>query len=71
MEDVKVFTRFLRLAQKNFRNERSIKFYAEKLGITPKELSRVIWDTSDSTLPEWLDVMERIQVENHSYMASV
>jgi hypothetical protein len=65
MKDIKVFMRFLKLAQRYFENERGIAFYAGKLGITPDELSRIIWDTSDCTLPEWLDVMEKIYVEKH------
>ncbi len=66
MKDVKVFMGFLKLAQRYFKNERGVTFYAGKLGITPDELSRIIWDTSDSTLPEWLDVMERIDVEKQA-----
>lgn len=65
MDDVKIFVRFLSLVQKNFRNERGIEFYAGKLGLASEELSRVIWDTSSSTLPEWLDVVERIKAEAH------
>lgn len=64
MKDVKIFMEFLKLAQMYFKKERSISFYAGKLGLSPDELSRIIWDTSDSTLPEWLDVMERVDVEN-------
>ncbi len=63
-KDVKVFVEFLRLAQKNCQNRRSIDFYAEKLQITSEELSRIIWDASDSTLSEWLDVMEQINTGN-------
>ncbi len=70
MEDVRIFVRFLRLAQKNFRNEWSLEFYAGKLELAPKELSRIIWDTSSSTLPEWLDVLKRIDMESHSYHAA-
>ncbi len=63
MEDVKLFIKFLKLAQRNFKNERSINFYAEKLGVTSEELSRVIWDTSDSSLSEWMDVLEKLEAE--------
>jgi hypothetical protein len=58
MKDTRIFISFLKLAQKHFRSERSVAFYADKLGIAPDELSRIIWDASDSTLFEWLDVME-------------
>ncbi len=58
MKDINILKEFLKLAQKYFRRERSVEFYACKLGISPEELSRIIWNTSDSTLSEWLAVME-------------
>lgn len=46
---------FLRLAQKNFRQHRFLPFYAEKMKITPKHLSRTIKQRTGLTATDWLD----------------
>lgn len=61
MEDAKIFVRFLRLAQKNFNDEREIDFYTVRLGITPDDLTRIIWETSESCFPEWLEIMQKVE----------
>ncbi len=60
MKDVRIFVRFLLLAQKNFAEEQNTDFYAGKLGITTDELLRIIRDTSENTLSGWLKVMSNI-----------
>ncbi len=59
MEEARIFVKFLRLVQEKFKDEHDVDFYAVRLGITPDELTRIIWETSESTLPEWLDIMEK------------
>ncbi len=59
MEDMKLFIRFLKSVQKNFKDERRIEFYAGELGIGPEDLTRIIKESSDSSLPEWIEVMEK------------
>lgn len=41
-----VYNRFLELVEKNFMRERDIKFYADKLCLTPKYLSQIIYKES-------------------------
>lgn len=46
---------FLKLAQENFKKERFLDFYANKLQITTKHLSRTIKAETGYTACEWLD----------------
>lgn len=47
--------RFLRLVQEHFRRERFLDFYAEKLEITPKHLSRTVKKQTGYTAVEWIE----------------
>lgn len=47
--------KFVRLVQENFRKERFLDFYAEKLEITPKHLSRTIRTHTGFTAVEWIN----------------
>lgn len=46
---------FLALVQENFRKERFLDFYASKLEITPKHLSRTIKKQTGFTAVEWIE----------------
>lgn len=46
---------FLALVQENFRKERFLDFYANKLEITPKHLSRTIKKQTGQTAVEWIE----------------
>lgn len=46
--------RFLILLQDNFRRERFLDFYADKLGITPKHLSRMVKAQTGLSPVEWI-----------------
>ncbi|MBE6214182.1 MAG: helix-turn-helix domain-containing protein [Rikenellaceae bacterium] len=46
---------FLALVKDNFRRERQLQFYADKLCITPRYLSRVVKETSNSSAAEWIE----------------
>ena len=50
-----LFDQFMRMLSDNYRKERSVNFYAEKLFLTPKHLSSVIKDISGKTAGEWID----------------
>ncbi len=45
---------FLALARENFRTERFLDFYASKLGITPKHLSRTIRTKKGVSAVDWI-----------------
>jgi AraC-like DNA-binding protein len=47
--------RFMKLVQENFREQRDIGFYADKLCLTPKYLSKILKDNSGSSASEWID----------------
>lgn len=50
-----MFEQFMKLAAENHRNCRTMKFYADRLCVTPKYLSKVIKDVSGKSGPQWLD----------------
>ncbi|MBO4741360.1 MAG: AraC family transcriptional regulator [Bacteroidales bacterium] len=51
----RVFERFLQCVSKNYKSERSIKFYAQEIGITPKYLSQLCFQVSGRHAGDWID----------------
>ena len=47
--------KFLSLAQANYKQERGMEFYADKLFLTPKHLSKVMKETTGKSANEWID----------------
>jgi AraC-like DNA-binding protein len=47
--------KFMNLVQANFREQREIKFYADRLCLTPKYLSKIIKDKSGVSANDWID----------------
>jgi AraC-like DNA-binding protein len=47
--------RFIKLVEENFREQRDIGFYADRLCLTPKYLSKVIKESSGALAGEWID----------------
>ena len=50
-----IFQRFIGEVEKHYRKERSVKFYADVLCISPKYLSTVIYKISQQLAGEWID----------------
>lgn len=50
-----LFMRFIDLVENLYRKERSVAFYADRLGVSPKHLSAVIKGASGRTAGEWID----------------
>ena len=50
-----LFSQFMRVVRENYRHERSVTFYADKLCLTPKHLSNVIKEVSGHSAGEWID----------------
>ncbi|MDE7115946.1 MAG: helix-turn-helix domain-containing protein, partial [Muribaculaceae bacterium] len=46
---------FLILAQQNFKHQRFLDFYAQKLEVTPKHLSRTLKSQTGYTAVEWIE----------------
>jgi len=65
-----LFTNFLTLVEKHFREERRVSWYAEQLNISPKYLSEMVKQASRRTPNEWIDnyvVLElRLLLKNSS-----
>ena len=47
--------KFLHLVQTHHKEERGLKFYANKLNVTPKHLSKVIKENSGKPANDWID----------------
>lgn len=60
-----LFADFFRLLTSNYKQQRSIGFYAEQLCITPRYLSRVVKEVSGRSAAEWIDdfVIAEIQYQ--------
>ncbi|SDG19441.1 helix-turn-helix domain-containing protein [Epilithonimonas hungarica] len=52
-----IHMRFMALLFENYRTERSVRFYADKLFLTPKHFAKVIKETSGKPVLEWIDEM--------------
>ena len=60
MEDMKfannrLLDKFMTLVQQNFKSERFLEFYADKLEITPKHLSRTVKALTGFTAVDWIE----------------
>lgn len=47
--------RFFQMVRENYRTERTVSFYADKLCITPKYLSQAVKDATGKPALEWID----------------
>jgi AraC-like DNA-binding protein len=63
-----VFDKFLHLVQKQFKEQRGLEYYADKLCITPKHLAKVIKSVSNKAPNEWID--EYVILEAKALMKS-
>ncbi len=50
-----LFKEFIELVVANYREQRSVGFYADRLSVTPKHLSSVVKSTSHRKATEWID----------------
>lgn len=60
--------KFLTLVQDNYKRQRGLEFYADKLCITPKHLSKVIKDTTGKSANNWID--EHVILEARALLKS-
>ena len=52
-----IFFKFFQLLKENFRNRHEIRYYSNKLGITPEYLSRIVKKLTGKTVMHFLDRM--------------
>ena len=50
-----IFQRFLSLLFKYYKKERTIRFYAGKLCLTPSHLTKIIKEASKKSVSNWID----------------
>lgn len=58
------FHSFMQEVQQHFHEERSLKFYASKLHLTPKYLTTIIKQVSNKTASEWIDEYVIMEAKN-------
>ncbi len=59
-----VLDQFLRLVTEYHNTQRNVTFYAEKLCLTPKYLSKIIKSVSGRSAPEWIDSFVILEAKN-------
>ena len=59
-----LFDRFLRLVSEYHTSERGMAFYANKLGLTPKYLSKLVKQFSGRSGPDWIDSFVILEAKN-------
>ncbi len=59
-----VFNGFISLVSEFHTQERGVAFYAEKLCLTPKYLSRLVKSASGKSAPEWIDTYIILEAKN-------
>lgn len=59
-----VFDQFIKLVSQHYTKHRNVGFYADKLCLTPKYLSKLIKDASGRSAPEWIDSYVILEAKN-------
>ena len=59
-----VFEEFLKLVSEYHDTERGVAFYAEKLCLTPKYVSKLVKETSGRSAPDWIDSFVILEAKN-------
>lgn len=63
-----LLSRFIELLESNFTSQRTVKFYADRLCVTPKHLSAVVKESSGKTASDWID--QRVILEAKQLLRS-
>ena len=59
-----VFEQFIKLVSEYHTQYRNVGFYADKLCLTPKYLSRIIKDATGRSAPDWIDAYVILEAKN-------
>lgn len=62
MKAFDVFERFVRLVERNFRENRNVGWYSEQLGLSSKSLLEMVKRVSNRTPNEWLDLYTSLEI---------
>lgn len=55
---------FLKLVAEHHNSERKVTFYADKMCLTPKYLSKLIKNATGRSAPEWIDAFVILEIKN-------
>lgn len=58
------FKQLVSLLHEHYRTERSVEFYADKMNLTPKHLSRVVRNYSGKSVHQWIDEFVVLEIKN-------
>ena len=64
LNDERLSDEFFLLLSKNFRSNRKVKFYADKMALTPKYLSMAIRRITGKSIHEWVDDAIILEIKN-------
>lgn len=59
-----LYDQFMKLVSEYHTSERNMDFYARKLCLTPKYLSKLVKNVSGRTAPEWIDLFVVLEAKN-------
>lgn len=59
-----IYEKFLKLVTEYYSQYRNVGFYADKLSLTPKYLSKLIKNESGRSAPEWIDAYVILEAKN-------
>lgn len=59
-----IFEHFMTLVTEHHTSERNMAFYANRLGLTPKYLSKLIKQVSGRSAPDWIDSFVILEAKN-------
>ena len=59
-----LFNQFMMLVTKYYHTEKEVGFYADKLCITPKYLSRLVKEVSGKSAPQWINSFITLEAKN-------
>ena len=58
------FERLMALLSENYREQRNVEFYADKMNISSKHLSRVIRNFTGKSVHQWIDEFVALEIKN-------
>ncbi len=58
------FRRMMELLSENFREHRNVEFYADRMNLTAKHLSRVIRNCTGRSVHQWIDAYVVLEIKN-------
>ena len=58
------FDKLMALLSENFREQRNVEFYADKLHVSSKHLSRVVRAYTGKSVHQWIDEFVALEIKN-------